>query len=69
MIERTFDNDIMEVTYAGEKKCKGDSFNDDDVMEAPHLERTLDAIFYHDDGDETKSLIWMQMVNAGRGIY
>jgi hypothetical protein len=26
----------------------------------PQLERTLDAIFHHDDGDETKSLIWVQ---------
>jgi hypothetical protein len=56
-IERIFDNDVMEVTCAVEEECKGNSSNDDDAMEDPKLERTLDAIFHHDDGDETNLLI------------
>ena len=56
-IERTFDNDVIEGTCAEVEECKGDSFNDYDVMEEPILERTLDAIFHHDDGDQTESLI------------
>jgi hypothetical protein len=59
-IERSFDNDVMEVTCAGVDECKGDSLNEVEVMEEPQLERTLDAIYHHDDGNETKSLIWVQ---------
>ena len=50
----------MDVICAGVEECKGESSNDYDVMEEPQLERTLDAIFHHDDGDESKSLIWVQ---------
>ena len=56
-IERAFDNDVMEVTCAGVEECKGDSLNKVEVMEESHFKRSLVAIYPHDDGDETKSLI------------
>jgi hypothetical protein len=43
-----------------EEECKIERSFDNDVMEVPKYERKLDAIFYHDDGDERKSLIWVQ---------
>jgi hypothetical protein len=54
-IERSFDNDAMNVTCAKVEECKGDSPTVNGVPE-----RTLDAIYQHDDGNETKSLIWVQ---------
>jgi hypothetical protein len=59
-IERSFDNDSMDVTCAGVEDCKGDSLTVDDVIDEPVLERTLDAIYHHDDDDEIKALIWAQ---------
>jgi hypothetical protein len=60
MTERLFDNYVMEVKCDGVEEWKGDSSNDYNVMDEPQLERTLDTIFHHDDGNETKSLIWVQ---------
>jgi hypothetical protein len=57
-IEHSFDNDAMDVTCAGVEECKGDSPTVNGVPEVPEL--TLDAIYQHDDGDETRSLIWVQ---------
>ena len=59
-MERSFDNDAMDVTCTGVEKCKENSPNVDDVYDETVVERTLDAIYQHDDGDETKSLIWFQ---------
>jgi len=59
-MERSFDNYEMGVTCAGVKECKEDIPTVDLVYSVPVLVRTLDAIYQHDDGDEAKSLIWVQ---------
>jgi hypothetical protein len=59
-MERSFDNDVMDVTCADVEGCKGDSPMVDEVSDEPVLVRTLDAIYLPDDGDETKSFIWVQ---------
>ena len=59
-MERSFDNDVMDVTCAGVEGCKGDSPMVDEVSDEPVLVRTLDAIYLPDDGDETKLFIWVQ---------
>jgi hypothetical protein len=53
-------NDMAHYVPIEEEECKVERSPENDVMEGPQQERTLDAIFHHDDGDETKSLIWVQ---------
>jgi hypothetical protein len=55
-LERSFENDAM--ACAGVEESKEDSPTVDGVPDIH--DRTLDAIFQHNDGDETKSLIWIQ---------
>jgi hypothetical protein len=59
-MERSFKNDAMNVTCDGVEECKGEIPTVDLVYNIPVLVRTLDAIYQHDDGNETKSLIWVQ---------
>ena len=59
-IERSFDNDIMDVTSAGIEESKGDSHMEDQICYVDDIAQPLQAIYLHDDGDETKSLIWVQ---------
>ena len=59
-MERSFDNDVMNVTCAGVEKSKGDSPMGDEISYEHDLVRTLDAIYLPDDGDETKLFIWVQ---------
>ena len=59
-MERSFDNDAMDVTFAGVEESKEDSPMVDEISYEHDLVRTLDAIYLPDDGDETKSFIWVQ---------
>jgi len=59
-MEQSFENDVMDVTCAGIEECKGDIPTVDLAYYVHVPERILDAIYQHDDGDETKSLIWVQ---------
>ena len=43
-MERSFENDAMDVTCAGVVECKGDSLTADEVSDVPVPERTLDAL-------------------------
>ena len=56
-MERSFDDDVMDVTCAGVEESIGDSPMVDEVSYEHDLVRTLDAIYLPDDGDETKSFI------------
>ena len=59
-MERSFDIYVMDVTCAGIVERKGYSPMVDEVSYEHDLVRTLDAIYVPDDGDETKSFIWVQ---------
>ena len=60
--------DVLDVTCAGLEESKGDSPVVDEVSYEHDLVRTLDAIYLPDDGDETKSFIWVQYSLVGRTI-
>jgi hypothetical protein len=52
-MERSFENNAMDVTCAGVEECKGDIPTVDFIYNGPVPERILDAIYQHNDGDET----------------
>ena len=53
-MERSFDNDVLDVTCAGVEESKGDSPMVDAISYEHDITRPLDAIYLPDDGDETK---------------
>ena len=59
-MERSFDNDVLDVTCAGVEESKGDGPMVDSISYEHDLVRPLDAIYLPDDGDETRSFIWVQ---------
>ena len=59
-MERSFDNDLLYVPSAGVQESKGDSTMDDQRIYVHDIAQPLEAIYLPDDGDETKSLIWVQ---------
>ena len=60
-MERSFDNDVLDVTCAGVEESKGDSPMVDTISYEHDTARPLDAIYLTDDGDETKLFIWVKM--------
>ena len=59
-IERSFDNDILDITLAGVQESKGDSPMEDQRVYVHDIAQPLEAIYLPDDGDGTKSFIWVQ---------
>ena len=59
-MERSFDNDVLDITCAGLEESKGDSPLVEAISYEHDIARPLDAIYLPDDGDETKSFIWVQ---------
>ena len=59
-MERSFDNDELDATCAGVEESKGDNPMVDSISYEHDFVRPLDAIYLPDDGDETKSFIWVQ---------
>ena len=59
-MERSFDNDVLDVTCAGVEESKGDDPMVDVISYEHDIARQLDAIYLPDDGDETKSFILVQ---------
>jgi hypothetical protein len=50
-MERSLENDAMDVTCAGAEECKGDNLTVDEGSDVPVSERTLDAFYQYDDDD------------------
>ena len=59
-MKRSFDNDELDVTCAGVEESKGDDPMVDSISYEHDLVCQHDAIYLPDDGDETKSFIWVQ---------
>ena len=59
-MERSFDNDVLDVTSAGMEESKGDSPMEDHIVYVHDIAQPLKEIYPPDDGDETKSFIWVQ---------
>ena len=59
-MERSFDNDVVDVTSAGVEESKGDSPMEDPIFYVHDIVQPLEAIYLPDDGDDTKSFIWVQ---------
>ena len=59
-MERSFDNDELDVTCAGVEESNVDDPMVDAISYDYDLVRTLDAIYLPDDGDDTKSFKWVQ---------
>ena len=59
-MERSFDNDVLDVTCTGVEESKGNSPREDPISYVHDIVQPLEAIYLPDDGDETKSFIWVQ---------
>ena len=59
-MERSFDNDALDVTSAGVQESKGDNPMEDQRVYVHDIAQPLEAIYLPDDGGETKSFIWVQ---------
>ena len=59
-MERSFDNDVLDVHCAGVEESKYDSPMEGPISYVHDIVQPLEAIYLPDDGDETKSFIWVQ---------
>ena len=59
-MERVFDNDVIDVPSAGAEESKGDCPMEEPICYVHDTAQPLEAIYLPDDGDETKSFIWVQ---------
>ena len=58
--KKSVDNDVLDVTSAGVEESKGDCPMEEPICYVHDIVQPLEAIYLPDDGDETKSFIWVQ---------